>query len=555
MSQFKRPLNRRHFLISSASAVGYIQMTKLALLESMISGIVNRAEAQALESASPRNYINLLMPGGQIRFVFDQWVKTESSETIIANPMVATALDSDMTKVTGPLYRTFEYKGLHLPHMFDFNVNTSQGSNPLTSLADNMLVIRGYGSGVDGHVGNNIKQMAPLAGASTIAGLSADYANKKFGAVRWPDRGDNGTFFSSHGKSLNIVSDSDNIFRSLMNSFIQDKNLSTNSLSLKHADLMTKAREKLNAYAKSDAVGSKIVSDNLKKSMELLSEGVGDIDAEWNEMYNRYNNLINGAARQLFLDTKGLNQNLQFIPTNDPAWKWGVSDEGVYTRNVPTQFIKETTYLQPSIPMGFALAEFLIKRDYTNTLEIGDYGTMLYDSLTYKENPNSNSQSVVYRDSHGTGAISSVIISTAFFRGIAAGILELSQKLGTEKWANTVLQLSSEFTRTPRTDGSGSDHGFNQMVTSVFSGAIKKPMVVGNIEKTFSGMGTHGYRAPIPGYNQPGDPTVTMAASTVAALLKVPANPFANTAAPLVQEKNGVIEYSSFGKGKIVETK
>jgi Protein of unknown function (DUF1501) len=561
MSKSKSNLSRRSFLQGSVSGAGYLYLAKLAIMESMLTGIVNRAEAEVLQNVSPRNYINLLMPGGQIRFVFDQWVKTESSELLVPNPMVATALESDTTKVTNPLYKTIEHNGIHLPHMFGFNVNTSQGSTALTSLADNMLVIRGYGSGVDGHPGNALKQMAPLAGASTITGLAADYSNKKFGAVRWPDRGDYGTFFSAQGKSVNIISNSNNIFRSLLTSFIQDRNLASNTLTDRHKNLMATARERLNAYAKSDAVGSKLVVDNLKKSMELLSEGVGDIEGEWIEMSNRYKSIINGASRQLFLDTKGLNQNLQFVPTtNDQSkefgyWNLGGIASSYLRTGAPTDFIKSTSRLDDAVAIGFALSEFLINRNYTNSIELTAGGIMMYDILGYKQNGQTNIINHIVRDTHETGAISSVILSTAVFRGISAGILELSQKLGPEKWGNTVLQLSSEFSRSPRKNGDGSDHGFNSMVTSVFSGAIKKPMVVGNIEKNHRDWGTHGERAPITGYNQAGVPTVAMAASTVAAMLKVPENPFANTAASLVTEKNGVIEYASFGKGKIIETK
>jgi hypothetical protein len=113
--------------------------------------------------------------------------------------------------------------------------------------------------------------------------------------------------------------------------------------------------------------------------------------------------------------------------------------------------------------------------------------------------------------------------------------------MGTDLWSETVLQITSDFGRITRADGGGSDHGFNQMITSVYSGIIKTPLVIGNIYQTYNNgygagyAGTQGVGAPIEGYNQSGRPTPVMPASTVAALLRVSKNPFENLAAPLVK--------------------
>jgi uncharacterized protein (DUF1501 family) len=122
----------------------------------------------------------------------------------------------------------------------------------------------------------------------------------------------------------------------------------------------------------------------------------------------------------------------------------------------------------------------------------------------------------------------------SYYRGLTAGILELKDQLGATLWENTVVQIQGDFGRSAKADGSGSDHGFNQMVTSAFSGAFTNgPIVIGNIKQSGSEekySGTQGMAAGIPGYNQKGMPSPSMAASTITALLGVPHNPFANTA-------------------------
>jgi hypothetical protein len=206
---------------------------------------------------------------------------------------------------------------------------------------------------------------------------------------------------------------------------------------------------------------------------------------------------------------------------------------------------------------GFALTEYVLKEGLVTSveLELGSLG-----QITLKENGAELKQGII-NDMHLTGSISGVLLTTSFYRGIAAAILELADQLkatkinGTDLWSETVFQITSDFGRSARTDGAGSDHGFNQMVTSVYSGIIKEPLVIGNIKQNGINnnyTGTQGLAAPIDNYNQAGSPTPLMPASTVANLLRVPKNPFQNLAAPLASESNGQVVLASNAKGKMV---
>ncbi len=74
--------------------------------------------------------------------------------------------------------------------MFSQQVYSSNSQRrALSDLLDNMLVIRGFASGIDGHPFNAVVQQAPLGGVSTLSGLAAESSVSTFDAVQWPGRG------------------------------------------------------------------------------------------------------------------------------------------------------------------------------------------------------------------------------------------------------------------------------------------------------------------------------------------------------------------------------
>jgi hypothetical protein len=219
-----------------------------------------------------------------------------------------------------------------------------------------------------------------------------------------------------------------------------------------------------------------------------------------------------------------------------------------------------------TFPEGLALAEYLITQGLGTALEIelSTLDNITATVFTDATQTATTSQSYyVYHDMHTLGGALMVFFTNALFRAFSAGILELSNQLknvtastGKNAWQETVVQLTGDFGRIPRNDGTGSDHGYNQMVSSVYSGCIAQgPFVVGNVSNggLITGYdGTQGMGAAIAGYTQPGRPSPMMEASTVAAMLRVPNNSYQNSAAPLIKMVNDEVQYSEFGQGKTV---
>jgi hypothetical protein len=554
MCNDKKSLHRRDFLkgLSTLGAGAMIPTPIEMLIKSMATGFIQKAEAASALAGDPRNYINVMLAGAPSRYVFDQWVRTNASDpALIANPMVATKYISSGGRATGLEYATFNYNGVMVPHMFSHSVASGDGSQrPLTDLLKNTLVIRGYGTGLDGHPFNAQQQQSPVGGISSIAGAAADYSKKYFEAVQWPDRGAYQAYTSMEGKALNKISGNSPL-NSLMEGFGPAAAPAARNLRERNQAAFDKAAAVLKSYANSNNFGASSLNNNMDNAMALMKKGVKDIDGYWSQAVARYQTVIQNSMR-----ASGLLGISDTALISSETSQWSVS-----TAANPTGLIissnfdlrSAVTTMTPSTFMaqGFALAEYILKEGLGTSIElfapdipnlslapIGGAST-LHNGVT---------------DMHETGAMASLVICTAYYRGLAAAILELSRSLGETNWNNTVLQVMGDFSRMARSSGTGSDHGFTQMATSVYSGAITNgPFVVGNVRKTGVNAnygGSQGVAASIDGYNQAGPPTPIMAASTVAALLNIPKNPFENLAAPLVKLEGGQLKVQHNAKMK-----
>jgi hypothetical protein len=90
-------------------------------------------------------------------------------------------------------------------------------------------------------------------------------------------------------------------------------------------------------------------------------------------------------------------------------------------------------------------------------------------------------QSHIPLDAHNVGSLMTLLAFTAFYRGLAACVYEFSRAIGSEVFEKTVIEIASEFNRSPRVDCVGSDHGFNGTTFSLFSGSIDGTHCIGDI--------------------------------------------------------------------------
>ena len=154
---------------------------------------------------------------------------------------------------------------------------------------------------------------------------------------------------------------------------------------------------------------------------------------------------------------------------------------------------------------------------------------------------------VADNDEHNENDRQRAVIGHSFqFLILSAMIYELRRVLiQNNMWDQTLIHVSSEFSRSPRTDGTGSDHASNSNVMTMMSGAIKQPIFMGNIKTnpfpTTLNVGTYGVSAPvIADADKQIVITNNIAAATAAAILGVQ-NPVTQSS-PLVNvNSSGIV--------------
>ena len=561
-------LTRRNFLQSSGLIGGSLTLPAASyglppvaqLASYIIEGAVARAEnAETID----RNFLNINLFASPNRWVFDQFLKVRSTDNVDPARMAVTRFTSTNGAFTDAEYATVDYKGVQVPPIWLTNVRSANGTRSLTELLEHMIVIRGYGSGVDGHPGNLVKQFMPLPSAGSTTGNVADRTKSLMKAIQFPSHLSGLTSFASPqglgASAIGFAGDGSNALKSLMNPF--DKRAEAQNLEMvrsKYKDLVEKAQAILNQHVVASSPQMSAVQSDQASAARTLREGLEDLDAAWGALYNKYKTIVEDTYKDRTVP--GFTD--QAIPARDQAGAFETEHSlGLGIVYYPTVGFDIRNFVNTArleiMAQSFAMAEFVFTRKISNAMEVGAFepgsltGTFGRDS----SNPNYSGPSTfafgVNFDEHSSGRMTSLFLDSCLFRAIGAGMAELVSVLKARGlFEKTVIQLTTEFGRAPRRSGGGSDHGFDSMISSLYTGQrTGGPLVLGNIQRSgTSGIygpdyaGTFGWKAPT---------TITGAGTTVlqpshvasslAVLMGFKHNPWANTAAPLLYLDNGQV--------------
>jgi hypothetical protein len=544
-------LSRRDLLRGAGQAgVGAAAFTmgspQQMLTQAVLKNWFQRANADAVGALSPRYYINCLFPGGPVRFSWDHWLRTNTSDpAMILPPAAATnfTYNSGTRKTTGFEYRTFDYNGVQIPQFFK-----SMNSTDLANLMDSFLVIRGYGSGVDGHLNNENSQTLPLAGQPSLSGLLADHSNRSFRAVQSGSRG-GGNFASASNVGLNVVS-IDKPLRDLLAPVAATSNLRT--LRKANEDAFLSLRSLLNISAP-DTQAMRIAKGTLQDSYHLLTGNYANYAAQWPTLMSDYQTAFESGARTAVLpginSTMDGSQRLQII--SDGTNLFNLDHNPTYSLYAAGQDINQVLDQATidNIGASFALAEYCITNDLVSSIELQ------FDRMRgVRESVGGGATSNHNHDSHQSGAYVIVLMTATMWAGYTNCLMLLRNRLiAAGKWNNTIIHTTADFDRELSADGFGSGHGFNQMISSIFSGVITGgPYVVGNVyQKSGTDKISQGTAAPIAGYSADFPKPAAMA-STLYTLLSVAKNPWQNLASPLISLQPDGRLLLPYGAGKVV---
>ena len=511
MKSNKQKPSRRDFLklMGQGAALPLMQTPLQILIQSILAGAVQSAAAEAA-GVRPRKLLHILFAGAPSRWMHDHFL-TPYEKNYMPSLQVGTSFTNDGSKVTGLGYSTILRKGINVPHMWQFQVpDSSGGMRPMDDLLNNMLHIRGINIGNPDHAASQALQFLPLGADQSLSALSADKSSAPIPAI---NAGVNSyRFRSTAAKSACTVSNYGNMLKNLLEPFNRKTYTGFANQRLQMDSVMDNCLKALNASAQALHPDADVIAGSMNAARDLLSKGFANLDADWNALLLKYKNLMSAA----------INPSRVLVGINDfPIPSNGTSKyqaNGIVINNgLDIRKIITTNSRPVRMAEHFAMAEYILINNLSDSITIGPgrMEELLINSIL----------EVVDFDEHGTSGMVALLINTNYNMAFSACLLELIDRLKEAGiFSETVIVSGGEFSRSTKTDGSGSDHGYLGGSSSIYSGALTGPMVLGNIliddPSDHRYRGTWGQSAPVSELGK----TIDLGhwSSTIAQLLRVP---------------------------------
>ncbi len=506
-SQKKRGFDRRDILKAMGLSSGTAAISGSAaaiLFESLINGLFNRAMAQST-GYNARKFIYIQQSGAPARWMYDLFLTPYSTAGFISNGQLGTRYDGN-NKVR---YETIQRKGIQVPVMWGSNIPTPGGQVPMVNLLDNLLHIRGINALNPGHPGAQALHMRPLGAKRSVTALTSDGSDAPIKALNV--NSSNYQFLSKSGYSSVFLPSNGNMIQNLLNPFLSGASSDYKQKLGSIKGSVDAATNALNNLAKSKHPASEIIANSQKDAEELINTSFGDLNAIWNQLRNKYRNLI---ARSLDISVSIPGITDQRIG-NDGARGNQYQINGRIIQNSDLRTLFNGTQNIERMAEHFAVAEYVIANNLSESVTISPR----FISGLAAVGGNANQAP----DEHNVGRMPSLIINVMYYRALSSCLYELIQQLKNNGlFQDTVIDVGGEFNRSPKNNGTGSDHGWQGASCAIYSGIINGPIVLGNVfsDSPDGGhSGSWGYGAPVGG-NIPLD--IGHYGATIAALLNAP---------------------------------
>jgi Protein of unknown function (DUF1501) len=506
MSQ-RNELDRRNFMKSLLVGTGAVLSTPFEIyLSNVMIHFLQKSYALAaddLAAFADKKFIHLSMVGGAPRWYWDQPLNPNGNDNMgAANQMLITRMTNNGGMATGGSYATTKIGNFYLPHMWSGNIPTPNGgSAPMANLAQNMLSIRGIDLQADGHDSNRYKQTM-VASGSSLLGLVAEQGKTPIPATAY---GSGAHYYASSKGVGQVESGSGSPLTDFLNPFLNGSSLQ----SVSNTTLEASIDRVLRSMASVSSSKHKFLPTTYEQRLNaktLLKKDFGNLQASYNSLVNKYENLISrsfgdsafhlAGVEDSFINSEMYNRNFT-VGAGGEVWSVpgdlrGLTDSGTSIA---------------ALSASMAVAEYMVTQGFSSSVNVlsGDFvnvNTTGGQNIAASNAPAPNRKNISI-DCHESGCFSNLLLQTRNYRAHSACLYELINSLKAVSTSQgslfdqTAIAVTSEFSRAPRTDGSGSDHGFAGTNYVIYSGAIPELTVVGNVGDHSQGYGGKWAAAPV----------------------------------------------------------
>jgi hypothetical protein len=424
-------LTRRNFLFGISKfgiATGMIDI----FLEQIILGRMNKLlAADGLETC----YLGIYLPGGP-----PQWMLAPLENNPTVSKGVGTSFSSD-----------------GLPS-YELNENLTPIWSDVEGLKSNVAFIRGVQSlPIHSEAGTQWSPQSAYPGIHALASLRN--STYPIPCIQWgidaslnhPEKRSSAVIYTN----LNVSSEED-ILREIISPF------DSKSVSRINDDLgqkIEKALGRLVEMGNSYNINAQKMKHEVISAKALIQSGLsGLLDTGFSEIVDEYNQVVNMNGVQAELDFLELGP---YSGANKDLWKIS-SDHNLKSgdRFDSSQGVNNT------MVASLAISHFIFENNLSNSLLMS--GGVL-DNIGVTNNDTFTSQEITH-DAHGVGGNAATFFFSKYYIGILKGLEKLKTNIFSDK--NYVFHLGSEFSRSAKFDGSGSDHGTNSAVHTVISNKI-----------------------------------------------------------------------------------
>lgn len=481
--------DRREFLkfLFGGTVAGAVMSPLEILIQSAIGQVHNESMA---ESQLNKFYFNIAFPGAPDRATYDLFLDPYGADgqNFITSRGVANCFGSSVGSQVydEAIYKTYRVAkhNIYAPWMWGQKMPTSNGFKNIFELMDNMILFQGIHSASPGHGLSQVR--SEEANNLTLSGLLADATSTPLNALTMNSPY---TFKSAKGSFVTPLVDSIsvNMIANLMAQFDRSRITTFSNLKNSLASAFKNAVDNLNYEAATRNPSSINLKKTYEGALDIITSSTQNLETVWNTKLTKYRSLTQLAAtdRTNFV---GFLDKAIGTPTRDN--RYSVEIGGICLN----PDVRDLVFNDSCSSMAgiFAMAEFIADNKYAAAMNVR---ISLFQGMLQKTGALTARRQTISHDQHNVGTMVRTLTNAVMYRSLSSCIYELRNFLKTEskgfKFNESVIRLSGEFGRSPRADGSGSDHGWQATTTTLYTGMVDKPIILGRIVKDGVAKGVH----------------------------------------------------------------